>query len=98
MFHLEDIPVGKWLVTPMFKPWSSAILNGSHNPILMGITKTGMTMENQLFEEMFPMKHRDFPASHVSFGGCIYIHIWNVNNHLGGPVLGAHPPLLMEFS
>ena len=40
--HIEShptwriIPVSKWLVTPIYKPWSSAICKGSHNPILRG--------------------------------------------------------------
>ena len=28
-----------------------------------------MTMENQPFEDVAPIKHDDFPASHVSFQG-----------------------------
>ena len=34
------IPVSKWLVTIIAKPWSSAICKGSHNPILRGFTIT----------------------------------------------------------
>ena len=35
--NLEDHPSGcKLLVTPMYKPWSSPIWKGSHNPILRG--------------------------------------------------------------
>ena len=29
-----------------------------------------MTMENPPFEDVFPIEHGDFPASHVSFQGC----------------------------
>ena len=29
--------------------------------------KTNMTMENQPFEDVFHIKHRDFPAIYISF-------------------------------
>ena len=32
--------------------------------------KTNMTMENQPFEDVFPIEHGDFPSRHVSFLGC----------------------------
>ena len=34
------IPVSKWLVTLIYKPWSSPIWKGSHTPILRGPTIT----------------------------------------------------------
>ena len=35
--------------------------------------KTNMTMEHPPFEDVFPIEHGDFPASHLSFQGC---NIW----------------------
>ena len=34
-------------------------------------SKTNMTMEHPPFEDVFPIEYGDFPASHVSFQGCI---------------------------
>ncbi len=36
----------------------------SHTPL-----KNNMTLENQPFEDVFPIEHGDFPASHVSLPG-----------------------------
>ena len=35
------------------------------------LQKTNMTMENQPFEDVSPIKHGDFPASHLSFQGFV---------------------------
>ena len=40
-------------------------LGGYHPP------KTNMTMENTLFEDVFPIEHGDFQC-HVSFQGCMF--------------------------
>ena len=34
--------------------------------------KTNMTLENPSFEDVFPIGHVDFPASHVSFSGVVH--------------------------
>ena len=34
------------------------------------LTKSKMTIEHPQFEDVFPIKHGDFPASHFSFQGC----------------------------
>ena len=36
--------------------------------------RTNMTMENQPFEDVSPIKRGDFPASHASFPGSIHRH------------------------
>ncbi len=33
-------------------------------------------MENPSFEDVFPIENLNFPASHLSFQGGIYIRIW----------------------
>ena len=41
--------------------------------------KTNMTMENQPFEDVSPLKNGDFPLSHLSFGGeCMSMEIHHV--------------------
>ena len=37
------------------------------SPVFLTHRKTNMTRENQPFEDVSPIKHGDFPASHVSF-------------------------------
>ena len=50
--------------------------------------KTNMTMENHL--KMYPLLTNDFPASHVSFLGCIcFLHCKN---------FAKNSPLNLEFS
>ena len=34
--------------------------------------KNNMAMENPPFEDVFPIEHGDFPASHVSFRECTF--------------------------
>ena len=48
----------------LLKPCSLDLLNGV---TLVTLLKTNMTMEKQTFEDVSPIKHADFPASHVSF-------------------------------
>ena len=38
-----------------------------------------MTIENQPFEDVSPIKNCDFPASHVSFRGSIRDHVLHSN-------------------
>ena len=40
---------------------------------ILGITpkKTNMTMDHSPFQDVFPIEHGDFPASHVSFHECM---------------------------
>ena len=50
--------------------------------------KTQMTMEKQPFEDVSPIKNGDFPASHVSFRGCISIYPKSTSN--GAIFCGAY--------
>ena len=34
--------------------------------------KTHITIKHPPFEDVFPIEHGDFPASHVSFQGCTH--------------------------
>ena len=62
-------PSGLWVEIPRKQTWKTQIhpkTMENKNP-----SKTNMTMENPPFEDVSPIKNGDFPASHVTFHGCI---------------------------
>ena len=50
-------------------------------------SKTSMTMENQPFEDVFPIENGDCPARHISFWGCssCWAHM-DLHTHISGDV------------
>ena len=56
---LKYVPRNPALKKMAFLFWGSMLFHGSTPP------ETNMTMENPLFEDVFPIEHWDFPISNV---------------------------------